>query len=64
MNSKIVEVKTQKIEVELTTQEKANFRQLLNELDTIYHCEPSTCDDMKIIANLWSAMVDFKNRYF
>ncbi len=63
MNSKIVEVKTQKIDIELTPAERQQFLHLLNELDTIYHCEPSTCDDMKIIANLWAAMIDFKERY-
>ena len=63
MFSKIVEVKTQKIDIQLTQQEQLSFTHLLNQIDTIYHSEPCTCDDMKIIANLHSAMVAFKNRY-
>lgn len=63
MDCKIVEVKKEVVNIELTAQERDAFVHLLRELDTIYHSQPSTCEDMKIIANLCNAMAEFKNRY-
>ena len=63
MNSKVTEIKTERLDIVLTPQEQTNFLQLLWDIDTIYHAQYTNCKDMKIVANLRNAMTDFKNRY-
>jgi hypothetical protein len=63
MESKITKVEIQKIDIQLNKQERANFLALLNEIDTIYHTSSDYCTDHSIIANLRSAMIEFKKRY-
>ena len=63
MESKITKVEIQKIDVQLTKQERANFLDLLNELDSIYHSNIDYCADYSIIATLREAMIEFKKRY-
>ena len=63
MESKIMKVEIQKIDIQLTKQERANFLDLLNGLDTIYHSNIDYCTDYSIIATLREAMIEFKKRY-
>ena len=63
MDSKVIEVRTEKIDIQLSENEIKFFKNFLFNIDTIWHITDRKNEDFEIVNDLRDAMIAFKDRY-